>query len=109
MNKILVILVVLFSWIACVDSSGEDLYPKKGGNDKWGYIDKTGNVVVSFKYDQAWNFSEELAMVRINYKWGFIDKTGKEVIPLMYDYAWNFSGGLARVMYNEEQGFIDKT
>ena len=110
MNKIIFISAVLFSWITNVDSNGQDLYPKKGNNNKWGYIDKVGKVVVPFKYDQTWDFSEELAMVRLNFKWGYIDKTGKVVIPFKYDYGdILFSGGLAPVAFNGQYGYIDKS
>ena len=85
MNKILFIFVVLFSWIANVDSKGQDLYPQKGKNDKWGYIDTTGNVIIPFKYEYG-NilFTGGLAPVNLNGKYGYIDKTGAEVVPIEY-------------------------
>ena len=79
-------------------------------NEKYGFIDKSGKVVIPIKYDDAWDFSEGLAKVELNGKWGFIDKTDKAVIPIKYDYAWSFSEGLARVeRLNGKWGFIDKT
>ncbi|WP_435932419.1 WG repeat-containing protein [Moraxella bovoculi] len=50
-------------------------------NNKYGYVDKTGKVVVPIQYDETWFFSEGLAGVKQNGKWGFIDKTGEVVIP----------------------------
>ncbi len=65
---------------------------------KYGFIDKTGEVVVPLEYDDAQNFSEGLAVVEKDGKWGYIDKTGKVVVPLgEYDYAYPFSEGLAEV------------
>lgn len=62
----------------------------------------------NFTYDDANNFSEGLARVRLNNKYGFIDKQGKVIIPIKYDYVDTFSEGLARVELNEKYGFIDK-
>jgi WG containing repeat len=39
----------------------------------YGYADSTGKVVISPKYAQAKEFSEDLAAVEIDRKWGFID------------------------------------
>ena len=84
--------------LACVEK--DDLY---------GFIDKSGNLVVPLKYESANNFSNGLALVWIDDKYGFIDKTGKEVIPLEYDDANDFNDGLARVEKDEKCIFIDTT
>ena len=53
---------------------------------KWGYIDETGKTVVPFKYADAWNFAEGLAIVFLDdpnenpdAKWAVIDTEGKEL------------------------------
>lgn len=56
-------------------------------NEKWGYIDVKGNTVIEFKYDMAYSFSENKAVVGIEEKdidsegktmyWGVIDRDGK--------------------------------
>ncbi len=83
------------------------------GNEKYGFIDKTGKIVVTPEYDGAENFSDGLAKVRKGGwetgKYGLIDKTGKIVVPLEYDNIGSFSDGLARVEKNGKYGFIDKT
>ena len=83
-------------------------------NGKYGYIDKSGKVLVKPKYDKgSMLFSTEgLALVYDEDKdaFGFVDKNGKEVIALKYDRAYSFSEGLAAV-YNRDKdawGFIDK-
>lgn len=76
---------------------------------KYGYKDENGNIVIPAKYDDAYEFSEGLAFVKINWKWGCIDKTDKLVIPAKYDDAFEFSDGLADVEINGKWGFIDKT
>ena len=70
---------------------------------------KVGKVVISFKYDDVWDFSEGLVAVKLNGKWGFIDKSGNEVVPLKYDWAGSFSEGLAPVRLNGKYGYINKS
>lgn len=59
--------------------------------DKWGYIDKTGEMVINPQFDcpphfnadanaDAVEFSEGLAPIKISDKWGYTDKTGEMVI-----------------------------
>ena len=77
-------------------------------NDKFGFKDENGNIVIPAKYNFAYSFSEGLAMVSVNGKWGFIDKNDNMVIPAKYDGAASFSEGLAKVSVNDKRGFIDK-
>ena len=37
-------------------------------NGKWGFIDKTGKLIVPPMYDEAWPFQEGLAKVELNEK-----------------------------------------
>ncbi len=63
---------------------------------KRGYIDKKGNEVVPFIYDDAENFKDGIALVKKNGKYGYIDKKGNEVIKVEYDELSSFdSNGLA--------------
>lgn len=79
-------------------------------NKKWGFIDKSGNMVIPCKYDfKPMRFSEGLASISLNEREGFIDKTGRVVIPFSYDVTDDFKDGLAQVIINDKYGFIDKT
>ena len=86
-----------------------------GFNDiKYGFIDKIGNEIISFKYDDILldrynGFHEGLARVKSCHKYGFIDKTGKEIVPVKYDDADIFYEELAKVKLNGKYGFVDKT
>ena len=64
---------------------------------KYGFIDKSGKVVIELQFDDAGYFSEGLARVEKDGKWGFIDKSGKVVIEPQFDDAEDFSEGLAKV------------
>jgi hypothetical protein len=91
------------------DHFSEGLCPITVSSDKFGFIDKTGKVVIPLKYDLVDLFSEGLAKVTLNNKDGFIDQSGKELIPLKYDRVEWFSEGLAGVELNGKWGFIDKS
>jgi len=66
-------------------------------NEKWGYINTDGDVVIPFEYDSALTFSEGLAAVEKNGKWGYIDINNNAVIPLEYIYATSMVDGSAVV------------
>ncbi len=66
-------------------------------DDKCGFIDKTGDLVIPIEYEGAGYFFEGLARVKKNDKWGFIDKSGDLVIDYQYDFARDFREGRAAV------------
>lgn len=78
-------------------------------DDKFGYIDKTGEMVIPPRFERAMGFAEGLGRVGIGDKQGYIDKTGKVVIPLKFDEAHAFREGLAGARIGDQFGFIDKT
>ena len=77
-------------------------------NGKWGYINKKGEEVIPFIYDEIWSYSEGLAFVKKDGKWGYINKKGEEVIPFIYDEIWSYSEGLAFVKKDGKWGSIDR-
>ena len=86
-----------YSTYAYFDTSGKMVIPEEWSvfshdfheglaavckSDYWGYIDKTGTLVIPCKYKAANDFSEGLAGVKDERgAWHVIDKTGKEVRP----------------------------
>ena len=100
---------VLVLTILNVSLNGQELLPKMNSNEKWGYVDEKGKMVIFYKFEEANYFYEELAAVMLNGKWGYIDKTGKEIISFTFQYADSFSEELARVRHNDKWGFVDKT
>ncbi len=84
---------------------------------KAGFVNKSGVLVIPLKYQNAWSFSENMAVVEKNGKLGYINKTGVLVIPAQYLVADFFKCGVAAVakeLTEEENvferfGYIDKT
>lgn len=60
----------------------------------YGYIDKTGKLVIPAQYDVALPFHNGRAYVRIAQRWGIIDKAGNWIMKpiledLTFDYAYS--------------------
>ncbi len=85
----------------------KDLFPVDR-NEKWGFIDAKGRIVIEPAFEEAAYFSEDLAAVKLNGKYGYIDKKGNVVIEPQYRYAFAFREGLAWVE-GDADGFVDKT
>lgn len=65
--------------------------------EKCGYINNKGKIVIKPQFDEADKFSEGLARVQIGLKSGYIDSSGKFVVEPIYTFAFDFSEGLAVV------------
>lgn len=77
-------------------------------NERIGYINGKGNLVIKPIYLSGNDFSEGLAAVRQNGLYGFIDGAGKFPIEPAYDFATNFVRGLAVVYKDGKPFFINK-
>jgi len=91
-------------------------------NNRFGFFDEYGKIVIQPRFDFARPFSGGFAAVceggenrrdgehsyRHGGKWGFINKTGKIIIPLQYDQVKNFSEGQAQVRGGEEWKTINE-
>ena len=84
--------------------------PEYISNIEWGYIDKTGKLVVDGKYKSADPFYEGLAKVRTEDGTGYIDQRGNVVIPCQYRWGGYFRNGVTYVTdYENNTWLIDKT
>lgn len=75
-------------------------------NEKTGFINTAGDIVIVPRFESAQEFSEGLCAVRIGGKYGFIDTGGVITIPPVYDYATEFREGLALVFLDGKPLFI---
>ena len=51
-------------------------------NNKWGFYNENGEIVIQPKYDFIIAFQDGICPVSIGDKWGIIDKKGNYVYPL---------------------------
>ncbi len=90
------------------DSSFRDGRKLVMKNDKYGYADTSGIVVIPFLYEDALEFSEGYAAVKQNGSWGYIDVSGKTMISFHFSSASNFVEGRAEVVYRNDRYHVDK-
>ena len=103
---------------AYVVDNGPD-YPSEGlfriKENKVGFADESGEIIIKPEYDDALPFSDGLAAVcfgcsfeadgeytlRAVGKWGFINKANERVVPLQYDKViHSFQNGIAEVEFD---------
>lgn len=87
-------------------------------NDKAGFIDKQGNVVVPLKYRYVGMFYEGLAVFSIpdanadEPEWeslsGILDSKGREIVKPIYDHISDYENGFARVFNGNDLGFLNR-
>lgn len=70
-------------------------------NIRYGYIDKTGRMVIPCTYEHASRFSEGKAYVESKSFKGFIDKAGRQLFSVnghFDSHEYSFSDGLVRIV-----------
>lgn len=78
-------------------------------NKKYGFIDRSGKIVVPAKYDYAEKFSDGIAWAGMaNQDSTYINKEGKIVIRVKTDYILNFSENLSPALTNGKYGYVNK-
>jgi len=86
----------------------------------WGFVDKTGTLVIPAQFSHAGEFSEGLASVSFGQMWknekvtcGYVDRAGKLLFQGPYTSCAPFKQGLAPVSSwidgVERHGYVDKT
>lgn len=84
--------------MACVKIKGD-----------WGYIDKTGKIVIESQFVDARSFSDGMAVIG-SIPSGYINREGNVVIKQQFYVAYPFRNGIAKVLLNNRsEGYIDKT
>lgn len=77
-------------------------------NNRWGYIDSAGEVIVEPQFFSAQRFSEGLGAVRQDGFYGYVDLEGKISIKQQYDYAEPFRDGIALVYSEGKRSIISR-
>lgn len=97
--------------VACIEDSNKILFNKLFGDpieEKYGYIDKKGDLVIPVMFNNAFPFHDSRAVVCIKDEYGIIDDKGNIMFPLnSYDHIGNYCCGFALVLKDDKYGFID--
>ena len=65
--------------------------------------------MIQCHYDEAGEFTDNLAPARVGSKWGYIDRSGNFVIPPQFEDAHQVIDGLAEVKSGGGTGVINST
>lgn len=83
---------------------------KRNSDSKYEYVNAKGETKIPAMYDDADDFLDGVAVVKMGSKYGAINKAGEFTIQPTYEYGlWNMSEGL--LCYkdkNEKYGVLDK-
>jgi hypothetical protein len=77
-------------------------------SEKAGYKNKNGETIIDEQFDQAFEFHEGVAVIKLGEKYGAIDKKGGWVINPQYDNLKNYEDGLFLVKVGEKWGWLNK-
>ena len=83
----------------------EGLAPVQVGK-LWGFIDKTGKLVVAPRYDRVLSGSGGRFAIRENGLWGFIKTNGQIAVRPKYVDVKPFSDGVAAFRINDRWGYL---
>ncbi len=76
-------------------------------NNKWGFVDAKGEIVIEPQYSDAKSFSNGLAAVATNGMWGYISSNGEYRIKTQFTDCLPFaSNGIAAVKENDVWNYI---
>ena len=107
---VIYISILNFGCDNAVSSEAKILAPVVLKDKGWGFVDRTGKILIRPQYEGAMRFSQGLAAVRVNMKWGFVNVNGKMIISPKYaDVMDGFSEDLAAVKFEGDWIYIDMT
>ncbi|MFC0392653.1 WG repeat-containing protein, partial [Paenibacillus mendelii] len=99
--------------IPMVEGESEEDFRKRFNalnKQRWGFIDKTGAIIVPIEYGGILVFSEEFIIVeKKDGKQSYIDYNGNVPFATDFDVLSGFYEGFAKIKKDGKYGYIDKT
>ncbi len=82
------------AWVqeAILNEEDDSFFASEYTGGKFGYINKTGELVIPYIYDNITDFDGEYASAQKDGKWGLINKKGETIIPFEYDALYIHDG-----------------
>lgn len=74
-------------------------------NGKKGYKDENENILIQADYDDAYNFSSQLAVVKTGNNFGMINGKAEYVLQPLYSYIYDIKEGMILLEKDELFGF----
>ncbi|HEX9997863.1 MAG TPA: WG repeat-containing protein [Abditibacterium sp.] len=104
-----ILLFALCFFNLCVPcNAAERLFAIRDGK-KWGFINRTGRIVIAPRFDEVGSRSEGLWSIKSGKKWGFVaESSGQVAIAPRFEAVGVWSEGLCGVIAGGKVGFIGK-
>ncbi len=77
-------------------------------NNKWGYVNRQGDVAIPYEYEIATTFILGKALVKAEGKWGIIDQQGVLTTPFIYDDVISDADWIVPVKIANKWGYITR-
>ena len=78
-------------------------------NNKFGFVDNEGNIVIPPVFDWTTGFEKGMARAKYNGYWGYIDELGEFVIdPIYADLGFFDENGMAYACFEGQYGYINR-
>ncbi len=78
-------------------------------NNKWGFVNRQGEITVPIVYDEVHSFLYGYALVKSNKKWGFIDRLGKISVDLEFDDINGMYEWFTPIKYGDKWGYVTRS
>ena len=76
-------------------------------NNRYGFKDQQGRIVIANRYEQVKSFNQRMAAVKINNHWGFINLDEQIIIQPLYDSVGFFRDGTCIVQKQGLSGVVN--
>lgn len=92
------------------DGMAQAFVAGSNSDNRNGFIDTTGKLVIPLSFSSVYDFKEGLAAFRVESLWGFINKKGKVVIKPQFDEVEfeGFKKGLCKARIDHQWGYINQ-
>lgn len=95
---------IIFSTISEFENEGFVRFSK---NERWGFMDTQGNIIIDAKYDFVDVFTRGYAIVELNGKKGYINTKGDLIVQPQFTDCKDFNAGYAFVFTEKSYGIIN--
>jgi hypothetical protein len=95
---------ITFSVISDLESEG---FIKFSKNERWGFMNTRGEIIINAKYDYVDFFTRGYAIVELNGKKGYINTKGDLIIQPQFTDCKDFNNGYAFVFTEKSYGIIN--
>jgi len=91
-----------------LDDQNHHFIPAKNQNNRWGFVDSAGKVLIDYKYGWVDNFYNGKARITINKHFAYIDTLGRLIDEIKYNFIERYHNNRAWVRKDGLWAVIDQ-